>query len=328
MNSRELFLAACHQQPVPRPPVWIMRQVGRYMPAYQALRKRVSFLELIGSAEIATEVSLYVCDLLDPDGIILFSDILTIPASLGAEISYEPKLQVKGTPETLAATPRDEWLTPAYETLEKLKKEVGAEKALLGFAGAPYTLYAYVCGQSPQVRAAPLRDEAVARTALDKMAKTVALHLRRQAEAGADVLQIFDTRAAELAPHHYEKYALEPLKAVLAELDDLTCPIIIFGRGRQHVDAAAHFPNAILSVDWTVPFDAIPDVASRAVQGNLDPAILLAGPEVTKQETERMLAAASVCGGHIANLGHGIYPDTPVESAQEFITSAKLFKIT
>jgi uroporphyrinogen decarboxylase len=305
-----------------------MRQVGRYMSAYQELRKRISFLELIRSPRIAAEASLYVTDLFDPDGIIVFSDILTVPASLGAEIEYEPGLTVTARLDELLSTPREEWLTPVYDSLALLKQEVGDEKALLGFAGAPYTLYAYLVGKGPEVRAAPLADEKTARSTIETLARVTAGHLRRQVEAGADVLQIFDTRAGELAPHHYEAFALEPLKAVIAELADLDCPIILFARGRHHVDAASHFPDAVLSVDWTVPFDSVPQVASRAVQGNLDPAVLLAGPEPTHVEAERMLESASVCGGHIANLGHGIYPTTPVEAAQEFVSTAKLYQVT
>jgi uroporphyrinogen decarboxylase len=331
MNSKELFLNTCRRTAVPRTPVWLMRQVGRYMPSYRELRKRASFLDLLMNPALSAEAALSVIDLCDPDALILFSDILTIPAALGAEVTYEPKVGVKAPPRgELSFPPRDSWLSPAYEAIGILRRAAGEEKPIIGFAGGPYTLFSYLTGfsEGPEARAAPLRDEKAARATLETVAKAVALHLRRQFEAGADVLQIFDTHAGDLAPHHFSTFALEPLAMVAEELSSVSCPIILFARGRNHVEARDRLPRFILSVDWTVPLDAIPDRRNLVVQGNLDPAVLLAGPEVTRRETERMLAAAAGLGGHIANLGHGVLPGTPVESVQEFVATTKLHDVT
>ena len=172
-----------------------------------------------------------------------------------------------------------------------------------------------------------LQEEKTVLAALEKIAGVVALHLRRQKEAGAAVLQIFDTMAGELSPHHYEKFALGPLRRVLDELGDLDSPIIVFARGRNHVEFKERIPEAVLSVDWTVDLETIPDRENIGVQGNLDPAVLAAGAEITQRETERMLDRAKGLAGHIANLGHGVLPSTPVESVQEFVSTVKLYSV-
>ncbi len=327
MNAKELVLNTCQCRPVPRRPVWLMRQVGRYMPSYRKLREYVSFKELIRTPAVAAEATLSVREVCDPDALIPFSDILTVPASLGAAVSYEPKLTVKAPPlDRLASSPDENWLRPAYETLEILKRELGDQKALIGFAGAPYTLLAYMLGPGPESRAIPLSDAGTIEAALEVIAHTVACHLRRQHEAGAGVLQIFDTRAADLAPHHFKTFALKPLCTMMNELADLACPIILFTRGRNLLEHDDRLPGTILSVDWTIPLDAIPEPSTRAVQGNLDPAVLFAGPEVTRRETERMLAQGAALGGHIANLGHGVLPQTPVESVQAFVATVQKYK--
>jgi uroporphyrinogen decarboxylase len=299
------------------------------MPSYQELRKRLSFIELIKDHDAAADATLSVIDVCDPDALVIFSDILTVLASLGAEVSYEPKVEVKAPPlDALPAEPNDEWLNPAYRTLRRVQREAGDRKAIIGFAGAPFTLFTYLMGQGPDIRAAMLRDPVTARNVLDVLARTVATHLRRQYEAGADVLQLFDTAAGELPPHLYDAFALPPLRSVLEELDGVPCPIIVFARGRHHVDRRAELgTNVVLSVDWTVALDTLPDRAELAVQGNLDPVVLRAGPDVTRRQTERMLKAGAGLGGHIANLGHGVLPGTPVESVQEFVSTVKLYDV-
>jgi uroporphyrinogen decarboxylase len=299
------------------------------MPAYRALRERASFVDLVRSPELAAEATLSIIDLCDPDALIIFSDILTIPAALGAEVAYEPTVRVAPTTKTMTFPPADDWLSPAYETLRSVKRAVGDAKAIIGFAGAPFTLYTYLAtATGPALRARLAAGAAEEAGTLDALARAVAMHLRRQAEAGADALQIFDTAAGELSPHLYREFALRPLCAVLEELADLACPIIVFARGRNHFDARAELPGACISVDWTIALDTIPDPGAIAVQGNLDPAVLLAGPEVTERETERMLRSAAALGGHIANLGHGVLPATPVESVQAFVSTAKLYRVT
>lgn len=325
MNSKEIFLHACHRQPVPRPPVWLMRQVGRYQAEYQALRKRFSFIELITRPDVAAEASLFVMNGIDPDAIILFSDILTVLAAMGAELSYEPKLKVTADLSRLNMTPNETWLVPAYETLHILKDEVQNKKALIGFAGAPYTLLYYLMGRGEEVRAILPMEEAATRDLLDKLANIVAWHLRQQHKAGADVLQIFDSHAGELPPHLYETFALAPLRQVVDQLSDVDCPLIVFGRGRHHLAHRRALPNCVLSLDWTIPLADVPDAEHLAVQGNLDPAMLLGGPALTREATNAMLASAHRFGGYIANLGHGVLPKTPVNSVQAFVETVKSF---
>lgn len=302
-----------------------MRQVGRYQPEYQALRKRFSFIELISRPDVAAEASLFVMDKIDPDGIILFSDILTVLAAMGAELSYEPKLKVTADLGRLNVAPNESWLVPAYETLHILKEEIQDEKALIGFAGAPYTLLYYLMGRGDEIRAILPMEEAATRELLDRIANVVARHLRQQREAGADVLQIFDSHAGDLPPHLYETFALGPLLQVIDQLSDLDCPLIIFGRGRHHLDHRAALPGCVLSLDWTIDLSAVPDAGNLAVQGNLDSAVLLGGPAFTREAARAMLATAGRFGGYIANLGHGVLPKTPVNSVQAFVETVKSF---
>jgi uroporphyrinogen decarboxylase len=327
MDSRQLFLDACRRHPVPRPPVWLMRQVGRYMARYQELKKRASFADLLARADLAAECSLYVLDDFDPDAIIVFSDILTVLGALGASVSYEPSLTVRADLTKLAATPNEERLAPCHEALASLAGTLKKTKALVGFAGAPFTLFHYLFGDGEEVRTTLLRDPHGSERVIDTLAKAIALHLRRQVESGADVLQIFDSHAGELSPRQYERFALPAMQNVLAELDDLECPIIVFARGRHHLENRAKLPGRVLSLDWTIPLDRIDNPAALAVQGNLDPAFLRAGPEQTCAETKIMLAQARRFGGYIANLGHGVLPRTPMESVQAFVATVKNFSL-
>jgi len=328
MNSKEIFLAACRCASTPRRPVWLMRQVGRYLPGYKRLREKHSFKELLAEAELAAEATVSVLEACDPDALIIFSDILTVPAALGAEVAYEPALSVRSPGlDKLASSPDEKRLAPTYEALRAVSKQYGEEKAIIGFAGAPFTLLAYLVGDGPDLKAFLLREETPAKKSLSKLAQAVAAHLRSQWEAGASVLHLFDTKAGELPPGLYREFALDPLREVLFLLEDVTCPKILFGRGTNHVLHAEALEGVILSVDWTIPFDRIPQAEKRAVQGNLDPAVLLAGPDVTRDLTQEMLKQGDVLGGHIVNLGHGVLPQTPVESVQEFVATAKLYGI-
>jgi uroporphyrinogen decarboxylase len=304
-----------------------MRQVGRYMARYQELKKRASFADLLARADLAAECSLYVLDDFDPDAVIVFSDILTVLGALGASVSYEPSLTVRADLATLAATPNEERLAPCYEALASLSDTLQKKKALIGFAGAPFTLFHYLVGDSEEVRTTLLRDPHGSRRIIDTLARAVAFHLRRQAEAGADVLQVFDSHMGELSPRQYEQFALPALLAVLDEIDDLGCPLIVFGRGRHHLDHKDKLQGRVLSLDWTVPLEHIDGASALAVQGNLDPAFLRAGPEQTRIETEAMLVHARNFGGYIANLGHGVLPRTPMESVQAFVATVKSFSM-
>ena len=295
------------------------------MPRYQELRRRVSFAELLARADLAAESSLYVLDDFDPDGVIVFSDILTVLEALGASVAYEPALTVRADLDRLAPAPDEAHLAPCHEALAALAGALEKRKALIGFAGAPFTLFRYLAGNPEDARATMLRDPRGSERAIDTIARAVAFHLRRQAEAGADVLQIFDSHAGELSPRQYEHFALAPLLNVVNDLRGLGRPIIVFNRGRHHLDFKDRLPDCVLSVDWTVPLERIDAPAALAVQGNLDPAFLRAGPEKTRMETEAMLLGAGRFGGFIANLGHGVLPRTPMESVQAFVAAVKGF---
>ncbi len=325
VNARKLFLDACSGKPVPRPPVWLMRQVGRYMDKYQALRSRLSFIELITQPRAATEATLIALDDLDPDALIIFSDILPVLAAMGAEIAYQPKLSVAADINSLETSPRESWLSPAWETVREVKKAAKDEKAILGFAGAPFTLFYYLMDKSARARSFLLSDEKRSRTLLQQIARVVALHLRRQIEAGADAVQLFDSHAAELSPDLYSSFALPALKIVLEELAPLNVPVILFARGRNHIDHRDELEGNIFSIDWTVAFSELASPETLTIQGNLDPAVFFAGAEATHRETKKMLAQSGSFGGYIANLGHGVLPETPMESVREFIRTVKTF---
>ena len=330
MTPRERFLRACAGNDVDRPPVWLMRQAGRYLPEYRELRDATTFEKRLTSPELATEITLQPMRRFALDAAIVFSDILVPLGGMGHPARFTEHGPVVDrpvrTPEDVAAlrAPEPERDSPyVAETLRRVRKEL-PDHALLGFAGAPFTLAAYLVeggsskGFQETKRLAYNHPEAWSML-LERCADAAAEHLRAQLDAGCDAVQLFDTWAEALAPSEYEWLVLPHVQRVFRALP-AEATTIYFARGTPQLHPLLPQVGAkVWSVDWRVPLEtlraAYPDVP---LQGNLDPTLLFAPPAHLRDETRAMLDAL---GGkaHVANLGHGILPGTPLESVGTFV---------
>lgn len=321
------------------PPVWLMRQAGRYLPEYQEARTRAgSFWNLCMTPEIAAEVTLQPLRRFDIDAAIIFSDILVVPHALGKEVSFQdgPRLVRTSCARELVSD-RDVWaekLAPVYAALGLVKAQIGEKIDLIGFAGGPWTLATYMAeGQSSvDQRAAKLwayRDRAGFAEFLDLIADCVSWHLRRQVEAGATVVQIFDSWAGGLPERAFADWVVAPTTRIVAEVKRNAGDIKIIGFPRgatQHGYELYASETGVdgVSLDTAVPVSwAVERLAPLvAIQGNIDPLLLVAGGPPLKNEIETLLAATRSVP-FIANLGHGVLPDTPIGHVADFVAQVR-----
>jgi len=323
MPAASPFLLACRTQPAPVTPVWFMRQAGRSLPEFRALRERHSFFELVASAELTAEVTMQPVRRLGVDAAILFSDIVTPLAAIGIDVRIESGVgPVFAEPFRTAADlarlrplEPDVDLAPVLAAVRILAGEL--DVPLIGFAGAPFTVASYFVEGGPsrdyaRTKALMLGEPALWRRLLDRLADITIASLRAQVAAGAAAVQVFDSWAGTLHPDHYAAHVLPASTRVFAALADLDVPRIHFGVTTGEL--LGHLAAAgadVVGVDWRVPLDqAWGRVGDRAVQGNLDPAVLGAPWEVVAAEADAVLAAAAGRPGHVFNLGHGVLPGT------------------
>ncbi|MCE2390594.1 MAG: uroporphyrinogen decarboxylase [Proteobacteria bacterium] len=334
--ARERFLRAARGQPVDRPPVWLMRQAGRYLPEYRRVREGSSFLEMCRDPDTAAEVSLQPYRRFGMDGVVVFSDILLPLAGLGIELDFDPGPRIanpiRSRPDlaNLDGSAAGA-IAPTCEAIRRIKAELGDAAAVIGFAGAPWTLAAYVT-ESPLSRelttlvGLSYREPALVDRLLDRLAEVAAETLCEQIAAGADALQIFDTWADVLSPERFERFAGRALRRVVSLLPADRPPLILFARGSTHLlEALADVGPEVVSVDWRIDFaEAARRVGGRvSLQGNLDPLALTAPRERIEAEVAAMLAKGRAARGHIANLGHGVLPSVPPEGVGAFVQAVQ-----
>ena len=323
------------------PPVWLMRQAGRYLPEYRAVRAKVpSFLDLCFTPELAAEVTLQPIRRFGFDAAIIFSDILVIPHALGRSVRFEagegPRLDPLDTPEKVTTLSRQAdfgKLEPVFEALALVRNELASDVALIGFCGAPWTVATYMVAghgtpdQAPARMMAYRHPEAFGEI-IDVLVESSIRYLLRQLKAGADALQIFDTWAGVLAGEEFDRWCIEPARRIVARLRKRKpdAKIIGFPRGAgallpAYVDATG--VDAV-SIDWTAEPSLIrTQVQNRvAVQGNLDPLVLIAGGKALDAAVDDVLANYAQ-GRLIFNLGHGIQPETPIAHVEQMIARAR-----
>jgi uroporphyrinogen decarboxylase len=333
----DLFLRACRGEAVERTPIWIMRQAGRYLPEYRALRERHDFLTLCRTPELATEVTLQPIDRLGVDAAILFSDILIPAEALGLTFRFEPgpvldaPVRSRADIERMIRRDPREAVPYVYETIRCLRRALEGRVPLIGFAAAPFTLAVYLVegGGSKnhdRIKSLLYGDPATAHALLEKVADLTADYVAAQIEAGAQAIQLFDTWAGLLAPADYEEFALRYVRRLMEGLRDTGVPRIYFALDASHLlDPLRSCGADVLGMDWRVPLDA----ANRrlegrfALQGNLDPCALLAPADVVEARAREVLRAAEGLPGHVFNLGHGILPGTPVEHVQRLVRTVQ-----
>lgn len=337
LNRKTLFLSACRCEPVPRVPVWIMRQAGRYLPEYREVRKQHPFLEVAKTPELAAEVSLQPFRRLGVDAVILFSDIL-IPAEamgLGLELTDggpvlpEPVRNAAHVDALRAFDPEVETQFVG-DTIRLLCRELGPDVPVLGFAAAPWTLACYlVDGRGrdgfPETKTMMFNEPQLFRRLLEKIARVTAAYLKSQIAAGAAAVQLFDTWAGELGASEYREFALPATQLLIREMSAGRTPVILYTKASNHLLAAAAESGAtVLSVDWRADLAELRRTLPRgiALQGNVDPCALL-GNEAGIARAAAEAIEKTGGQGHILNLGHGILPATPVENALEFVRAGQ-----
>lgn len=320
-----------------RVPVWMMRQAGRYLPEYRAVREKHSFLKVCKTPELAVEVSLQPYRILGVDAVIVFSDILIPAEAMGLPLELtdagpqlpRPVRQAADVRALVDFDPNRETRS-LMDAISALRRELGPDVPVLGFAAAPWTLGCYmVDGQTKSGFAATKQlmysDPQLFRDLLKKIANSTARYLLAQVEAGATAVQLFDTWAGELDRRDYEQYALPATQRVIEQLSDVEAPIILYTKGTAHLlDLVAKAGADVLSWDWRVDLAEVRRKlgARTVVQGNVDPCLLL-GPQDGIRDAVRDVIGKTGGVGHILNLGHGILPGTPVENARTFIESGQ-----
>ncbi len=321
------------------PPIWIMRQAGRYLPEYKATRAIAgSFLQLCMTPELAAEVTLQPIRRFDFDAAILFSDILVVPHALGQEVSFEegqgPVLPpLDGRIESLDVGGIEDRLAPILETVRLVRRELAPDKALIGFCGAPWTVATYMIAGRGTPEQLPARRMALEnpekfQQLIDLLVDASARYLLGQIAAGADAIKIFDSWAGVLDEEGFDRWCIQPIRAIVERLRAVAphVPIIGFPRGagaRLGRFAEATGVDAV-AVDWMTPMRLARDLVpgSTALQGNLDPLRLVAGGKALDEGVDAILAAMRG-RAHIFNLGHGITPDTPVEHVARLVARVR-----
>lgn len=320
---------------MPHTPVWVMRQAGRYLPEYRAIREKVDFLTLTKTPELAAEVTLQPVRRFGMDAAILFSDIMTPVEGMGVELAFDPG-PVIGNPVRGAedldrlrvADPLDT-VPFVLKTIEILRGELPPSAPLIGFAGAPWTLFCYLVeGESSktfiQAKSFLFAEPDASQRLLEKLADTMIGYLRAQAEAGAQALMLFDSWAGLLGPHEFRRFALPSVQRTLAGLNELDVPLIYFpNQGSALLEDAARAGAHVMGIDWRMPLSRARAVLGSevAVQGNLDPAALFAPREALGDQIRRILEEAGPEPGHIFNLGHGIERTTDPDALAYLVDS-------
>jgi len=321
-----------------------MRQAGRYLPEYRAVREKVDFLTLCKTPDLAAEVTIQPVDIIGVDAAIIFSDILVVPEAMGMELVVEegrggPRfpspLRSRAEIEKLPVPDPNSKLKFVTDAIRTTQKHLHGKVPLIGFSGSPWTLAAYMVeGRGSKnfrypkelIYSSP-RD---AHLLLDKLARAVAAYLSAQIEAGAQAVQIFDTWGGILGQEEFEEFSLRYIKQVLSLLRTNGAPTIVFCKDCGHsLEKIADTGTSAVGLDWATDIGKARDMVGSyaALQGNLDPAMLYSTPERIEKGVQTILKKFGKGSGHIFNLGHGVMPDTPVENVHAFVNAVKKFSV-
>jgi uroporphyrinogen decarboxylase len=335
MNGRERFLAALKLQQVDRTPVWFMRQAGRYLPEYRALKEQYTFRHMVQTPDLATEVTLQPIQRFSQiDAAIVFSDILVIPEALGMNydfregggIEMEWAFERSSDLARLDTSGIEQRLEYVYETLGLVHKSLDNQKALLGFAGSPWTLATYMVegGSSrdfQKIKSLAFANPALFEQLLQMITDAVTAYLLRMSEEGVDAVQIFDSWGSACPGALYESWSLKWIRSIIEKLGDRV-PIILFSKGMgAHLKTLSDTGVAVISLDSSMDLGRVANMEGRsfAIQGNLDPITLSLDPEVAAAATRAVLGDSGPIKGHIFNLGHGVLPTAKIESVEAML---------
>jgi uroporphyrinogen decarboxylase len=337
LNDR--FLRACRRQSVDRTPVWMMRQAGRYLPEYRAIRAKHDFLTMCKTPALATEVTIQPVDIIGVDAAIIFSDILVVPEAMGMDLSmvesrgpqFARPIRTTADIRALKLPDPERDLRYVMDALASTKRALQGRVPLIGFSGSPWTLASYMVeGKGTkdfrEIKRMMLDEPEALTELLASLTRSVKLYLEAQIAAGADALQIFDSWGGMLDPDHYRRFSLDPMFEIVSTMRREGTPIIVFSKGANHaLKDLASIGADVVGLDWTVDLAEAKVLTGGkvALQGNLDPSYLYASPEAIRASVKSLLGKFGKDPGHICNLGHGIFPDVPVEHARAFVRSVQ-----
>ena len=333
--ENDLLLRAARGEKTERTPVWLMRQAGRILPQYRALRGKLSgFKELVETPELAAEVTIQPVDELGVDAAIIFSDILVIPEAMGLPYQmvekkgpwFENTIKGKADVERMIAAEAS-GVSYTLKAIEETKKNLNGRVPLIGFAGAPWTIFCYMLeGEGSKTfskaRKFLFEEPELSHQLFEKITTSTINYLKGQIAAGVNLVQIFDSWAGILQPEHYKEFGLRYIQQICDAIDEV--PKTVFAKGAWFVqDRICNLNCDVVGLDWhSDPYEFRTQNPSKVLQGNLDPAVLYAPAEEVEKQT---LAMLNWFGDekHIANLGHGVYPDTPLENVRVFVNTVK-----
>lgn len=340
-THRERFLQACTCQPTDRPPLWMMRQAGRSLPEYRELKEGLKFTELVQNPELAAEATLQPIRRFGYDAAIIFSDILVISEALGQpyELLEQGGVKVNFTLNSKADIDRldpsrvHEYIAYTPEAIKLARKELGDERALIGFAGSPWTLASFMVEggssrENTRSRALLHSEPKLFHALLEKITEATIIYLKAQIAAGADAIQLFDSQGGTLAPNKFWEISGHWMQRIVEAIGGKV-PTLVFARNVHHNwNEVVQTGASVLGIDWGIRLaDVCKEIpATVAVQGNLDPALLLASPEAAAAETTRILEEMRGRDGFIFNLGHGVPPDARLESIQAVAQTVQNFR--
>jgi uroporphyrinogen decarboxylase len=346
MNDQNdsLLLRALRGETVERPPVWMMRQAGRYLPEYRAIRAQTDFLTLCRTPDLAAEVTVQPVDIVGVDAAIIFSDILVIPEAMGMHLVMEEGKGGPRFPEPLRSADdiaglqrgvTDE-LRYVFDAISETKRRLDGRVPLIGFAGAPLTLAAYMVEGGGSKNFDSFKrflfgSSSDAHMLLEALADELVEYMLGQINAGANMLQLFDTWASLLPEEDYREFGLRHASTVLSRLREHApdVPVLYFPKGVRSYDGFAECGAAGFGIDWGTDLArAVREIPEGfPLQGNLDPSLLLTDPNTIRERTLKMMDKVPPSRGYVANLGHGILPHTPVEHARAFIDTVKSVRL-
>ncbi|MCX7874718.1 MAG: uroporphyrinogen decarboxylase [Melioribacteraceae bacterium] len=339
MIKNDLFLRACKKLPIERTPIWIMRQAGRYLPEYRAVRDKHDFLTMCKTPELATEVTIQPIDIIGVDAAIIFSDILVIPEAMGMKLEmieskgpklYDPIRNIQQVKSLKKIDPTKD-LKYVLDAVELTKKELTNRVPLIGFSGSPWTLMTYMVegGGSKnfsEIKKFIYNQPEAAHQLLNLISENVADYLSAKIEAGADAIQIFDTWGGILSQDDFKEFSLQYIQKVISLIKRNDEPIIVFAKGVHFLlNELANIGADVIGLDWTMDLSEVRNKIGDKIslQGNLDPTVLYANHEKIKEEAIKVLKSYGNGNGHIFNLGHGILPDINPENVKHLVNVVK-----
>ncbi len=339
MLKNDLVLRASKGQVTERIPVWLMRQAGRVLPEYRATRaKAKGFIEFVKNPDLACEVSIQPVDILGVDAAIIFSDILVIPEAMGLPYQmieskgpwFEKTILTKNDIDKLIIADEND-LHYVMKAISLTKKQLNDRVPLIGFAGAPWTIFAYMIEGSGSKTFSKAKQflytqPELSHLLLEKITQSTINYLKGQIKSGADLIQLFDSWAGVLAPEQFYEFSLKYISKICDAIQPLA-PITVFAKDAYYaIEKISKLNCNVIGLDWTIdPATARKNSANKTLQGNADPCLLYADKKIIKSEAEKMLRAFGI-KNYIANLGHGLYPDLEKEKVKFFVDCVKEFK--